>query len=334
MPLILNRTHVLEIYAEARERKWVLPTFNAENLTTVEAILDAVHKHGRTLGIHDLPIIVGITNTYSSRPQAVLYTHTRQWNVGLRLFAKDLEVLTSSDSPYRDLRVMIHLDHVQWDTDSVLLQWDMRQFSSIMFDATTLPLDENIRRTAAFVEHHKDAIVIEGACDEISSAAEGHNDHLTTPEEAELFSRNTGVDILVANLGTEHRAPMSSLRYEDQLARDISGRIGPRLCLHGVSSLAESEIARFFDDGICKVNVWTALERDSAPPLLQSMLENAAKIVGPQKAGELLDRHLLGRNADRESSLSIQYFTSAYRRNIVFHQMMNTIKKYLNVLYR
>lgn len=333
MSLILNRTQVTEIYAEAHERKWVLPTFNAENLTTQEAILDAVYNHGLTLGIKNLPIIIGITNTYGSRPQSVLYTNTRKWEIGLRLFAKNLEVLTSEDSPYKDLRVMIHLDHIQWDTDSSLLGWDMGQFSSIMFDASTLPLTENIEQTAAFVEKHTNAIVIEGACDEISSAAGVHNDHLTTPDEAETYFHKTGVDVLVANLGTEHRASLSSLQYEGKLAREISKRIGPHLCLHGVSSVAESEISSFFDDGICKVNVWTALERDSAPVLFRSMVENAAKVVGPVKAKQMLDQHLLGEKADVQSSHSIQYFTTAFRRDIVFHQMKETIQKYLGVLY-
>ena len=45
MPLILQRGKVLEVYAEAANRGWVLPAFNAENLTTIEAILQAVFDH-------------------------------------------------------------------------------------------------------------------------------------------------------------------------------------------------------------------------------------------------------------------------------------------------
>ncbi len=333
MSLILSRTQVKEIYAEARERQWVLPTFNAENLTTVESILDAVYRHGLTLGIRNLPIIIGLTNTYDPRPQSVLFTTTKKWELGLRLFVKTVEVLASQDSPYKDLRVMIHLDHVQWDSDIRLLGWDMGQFSSVMYDASTLPLEENINRTADFVEKFHDTILIEGACDEISSAAGTHNDHLTTPEEAETYFRKTGVDVLVANLGTEHRASKASLRYEGALAREISKRIGPHLCLHGVSSVAESEIERFFNDGICKVNIWTALERDSAPVLLRAMIENAAKIAGPEQARAMRDEKLLGDGADVSSSRSIEYFTETFRRDIIFRQMTKTIQKYLVALY-
>ena len=86
MSLVLDRSHVLEVFSEARERKWVIPSFNAENLTTMEAILAAVYENGKMKGIKNLPIIIGITNNYASRPQSVYYTHTKRWNIGLKLF--------------------------------------------------------------------------------------------------------------------------------------------------------------------------------------------------------------------------------------------------------
>ena len=147
MPFVLERNHVLDIYAEAAERKWVLPTFNSENLTCSEAILASVKEYGQSIGITALPIIIGITNKYWQRPQSVYYTHTRRWDVGLRLFLADLKELTSSNSPFANLKVMIHLDHIQWNEDKELLEWDMRQFSSIMYDASTLPFEQNIKNS-------------------------------------------------------------------------------------------------------------------------------------------------------------------------------------------
>ena len=332
MPTILDRSNVLEVFAEARERKWALPTFNAENLTTLEAILSAVHDYGEKLGISNLPIIIGITNNYVSRPQSVFYTHTKRWYIGLRLFLKALEVLTSADSPYKNLRVMIHLDHIQWNDDVRLLEWDMGQFSSIMYDASTLPFDKNIKHTAEFVEKNKRKILIEGACDEIFEASGTGVNHLTTPEQAERYFRETGVDIVVANLGTEHRASASTLEYNGNLAREISRQIGPRLCLHGTSSVNEEQIANLFADGICKVNIWTALERDSSPILFQKMVENAAKIIGPQKAKEMLAGGLLGAAADCESPASINYYTTTFRQEIVFERMKEILQSYLKLL--
>ena len=39
MPLVLERNQVLDQYAQAGQKKWVIPTFCTENLTTTEAIL-------------------------------------------------------------------------------------------------------------------------------------------------------------------------------------------------------------------------------------------------------------------------------------------------------
>jgi fructose-bisphosphate aldolase class II len=333
MPLILDREHVLDVFAEAYDRKWVLPTFNVENLTTVEAILEAAKEYGKTIGLEDLPIIIGITNNYSHRPQSVYYTQTRKWDIGLRLFLSDLSILASSESPYEKLKVMVHLDHVQWDDDKELLDWSMKQFSSIMYDASTLPFEKNTINTTAFVKKNKDKIVIEGACDEISSADGFDKNDLTTPEMAEYYYKQTGVDIVVANLGTEHRASSSELQYRGDVACQIRERIGTHLCLHGTSSVSMEKLARLFDDGVCKVNIWTALERDSTPMLFKDMLTNAAKVVGVEKAKQFLSEELLGEKADYKSPLSIDFYTTTYRQVLVFKKMKNIITNYLNTWY-
>ena len=53
-----------------------------------------------------------------------------------------------------------------------------------MYDASTLPLEENIRKTAAFVKKRGKDILIEGACDEIVDATGSVRNALTTPEHA------------------------------------------------------------------------------------------------------------------------------------------------------
>lgn len=333
MPLILDRKNVLDVFAEAQNRKWVLPTFNAENLTTVEAILEAVKEYGEIIGVEDLPIIIGITNNYSHRPQSVYYTHTRKWDIGLRLFLSEISILTSPESPYGKLKVMVHLDHIQWDDDKELLEWSMKQFSSIMYDASTLPFEKNKYETAAFVEKNKDIIVIEGACDEISSADGSEKNNITTPDMAEDYYNKTGVDIVVANLGTEHRASASVLQYRGDIAQQINKRIGTHLCLHGTSSVSLDKVAKLFNDGICKVNIWTALERDSTPMLFENMLTNASKVVGTEKAKELFSEQLLGEKANYIAPLSIDYFTTTYRQEIIFQKMKNIVKNYLKTWY-
>ena len=331
MPLITELKQVKELYAEASGNEWVLPAFNAEDLTSTEAILAATKDYGDSIGRKDIPIIIGITVNYDHRSQAVLYSHARQWELGLKLFMSDLELLTSEGSPYSKIRVMVHLDHVQLDINKDFLNnWDMSRFSSIMYDASELSLKENIEKTASYVEKNNGIILIEGACDEINASA----DNFTTPDVAENYFRETGVDIIVANLGTEHRADAATLQYKDELARKITKRIGGRICLHGTSSVSKSNLTELFHDGIRKVNIWTALERDTVPVLFKDMLENAAKVIGPKKAEEWVASGLLGSKADQSSSLSLKYFTTNYRQNIIFNEMKKVVNSYLEMWYR
>ena len=334
MALILNREKVLEIYNYASNKGWVLPVFNTENLTTSEAILSSVYDYGESIGVRDLPIIVGITNNYPSRPQSQYYTHTRQWKLGMNLFLNDLKQLTLPDSPFANLKVMIHLDHILWDEDQELLNWDMGQFSSIMFDASDLPLDMNIQKTAEFVKLNKDKIIIEGACAEIGESFSNSPVDLTSPDMAEKYYLETGVDILVANLGTEHRASSTTMHYQDQLARDIKDKIGPRLCLHGTSSISMEKLSGLFDDGICKVNIWTTLERDTTPALINNILENISKMVDREKVNDWINTHLLGEMIDQSSTTSLDYFTTTYRQDIIFNRMKEIVHSYLNLWYK
>jgi fructose/tagatose bisphosphate aldolase len=250
------------------------------------------------------------------------------------MFLADLEILTAPGAPFESLKVMVHLDHIQHDIDHELLGWDMGSFSSIMFDASTLPFEENIAATARFVEQQGRNIVIEGACDEIVDATGDEVSQLTTPERADLFFARTGVDFAVANLGTEHRASASELKYHGDLARLIKQRVGTRLVLHGCSSVSNDQIDDLFNDGICKVNIWTALERESAPELLEEMVRNAAKVAGTEHAHAWYTQDLLGSKADLDSRPSLSHYTTTYRQEIIFNSMKKLVGDYLDLWYR
>jgi fructose/tagatose bisphosphate aldolase len=333
MPLILDRNKVLEVYHKAGHNKWVIPTFNSENLTTTEAILSAALEYAGKINRPDIPVTIGITNQYSHRSQSVYYTHTRKWDIGLKLFLADIEVLTGEGSPFSDLNVMIHLDHTQWDTDKPLLQWDMNRFSMIMYDASSLPFEENIRLTAGFVEKNRDKIVIEGACDEIVDATGEQRSILTTPAQAKKYLDQTGADYIVANLGTEHRASAADLKYHGDVAREISKLTGTRLVLHGTSSVGNDQIGNLFQDGIAKVNIWTILERNSSPVLFADMVSNASLIIGKEKTEEMIESDLLGQNIIRNSKASLSHYTTLYRQDIVFSEMKKIVLGYLNLWY-
>ncbi len=336
MPILTNAAAVRALYAEAAQRRWVLPCFCSENLTTTEAVLSAAAEYGQEHGMEDVPVTLALTVNYPHRPQAVHYTRTKDWRAGLALFRSEIEILAGPGGPFEKLRVLVHLDHVQPDEDKGLLAGDLSPYSSIMYDASTRPLDENIRMTAEFVEKNRDSIVVEGACDEIKDADGQVHDFLTAPDVAEDYMKRTGVDLAVANLGTEHRASSQNLRYHGDAARRIRDRIGYRTVLHGTSSVPDTQVAHLFDDGICKVNIWTILERDASPVLLDGMVRNAVHVAGPAKVRELVEAGWLGSRALEESgsSASLTHFTSTSRSEMVFLEMKKIAKRYLDLWYR
>jgi fructose/tagatose bisphosphate aldolase len=313
MPIINNCDEVRSIYKQAAGRGWVIPCFCSENLTTTEAVLSAAQEFAVENGCESIPITIAITVRYSHRAQAENYTHTRRWDTGLKLFCADVEVLTSEGGPFPNVDVLLHLDHVQHDEDIELFSWDLSCFSSIMYDASTLPLEENIRKTSGFVDKMKDTLLIEGACDEIYNASCGKHNALTTPENAKRYYNETGVDMLVANLGTEHRATGQTLHYYGDIARKIRDEIGYRIVLHGLSSVSLEQVENLYDDGICKVNIWTMLERDAAKVLLDDMMINADKIAG--------------------SKAALSHFTTLYRQDIVYNKMKDIVRGFLNMWY-
>ena len=331
MPIITGRDNVLAVYAEAAARGWVIPCFCTENLTTTEAILTAADEFAAERGLAHVPVTLAITNQYGHRSQSVNYTCTRKWDVGLKLFYADAKIV-SEEFPNVDL--LLHLDHAQYDSDAGLLESDLSGYSSVMYDASALPLEENIARTRAFVEKKGSEIVIEGACDEIVDATGADRCEITDAAKCADYMARTGADMVVANLGTEHRASGKTLHYYADAANAIREKIGHRIVLHGTSSVTNEQVKNLFADGICKVNIWTALERDSSPALTEFMVRNAAKAGGPETEARLVEAGYLTKEKQTGEAASLSAFTTTARQEIIFREMKRIVRSYLELWYR
>ncbi len=261
----------------------------------------------------------------------MFYTSTRRWDIGLKLFRSDLEIVSQV---FPNVDVLIHLDHAQHDTDAEMLESDLSMYSSVMYDASTLPMEENIAKTKAYVQRKGHELLIEGACDEIVDATGEARCEITDADKCERYMRETGVDVVVANLGTEHRASDQDLHYYSDAAKAIRAKIGPRICLHGTSSVSNDQVARLFDDGICKVNIWTALERDASPALTEWTVKNAAKCGGPKLEQKLIDEGYLTQSSKTGDKASLQHFTTTARQEIIFKEMKEIVWGYLDLWYR
>jgi fructose-bisphosphate aldolase class II len=208
-----------------------------------------------------------------------------------------------------------------------------------MFDGSHYPLEENVRRTAEYVERFRDRVTIEGAVDEIAAEEDGIEDELCTPERAKRFVEATGVDLIVPNVGTEHRATVEKARYRGDVARAISKEVGKILVLHGTSSLGEQDLSSLPDDGVIKVNIWTRLARLGAQAVARRVLEDVGCILSEGDIREFMDEGLLGsafvdkteieRRWGGELGPKLQVFAECVRRDAWVGTVLPAIKEYL-----
>ncbi len=279
MPLVSDPAEVREVYQQAVECGCCLANFCTANPRTTEAIFRAVHAFGQAHGRQGLPVVLSATGNYPIEPQLQHYTGTGKATVGMAAWLSDVETFLSEDSPYRHVRVLLHFDHAMPGYDDELIPMALGRFSTIMFDCSTLPVEENIRRVREFVEAHRNTVLVEGAVEKVVQAADaGPRGDLTDPDLAEMYLRETGAFLLVPNLGTEHRATADVAHYDGARARAIRNRVGPRMVLHGSSSLRDADLPRLAGDGIVKVNIWSIFERLGGQALARDVLTNLGNL--------------------------------------------------------
>jgi fructose/tagatose bisphosphate aldolase len=295
MPLVTQYHEVKKVYQEAAELGIALPVFCAEDRETLEAILASAVEMGKRIGVENLPIIPAWTSRYPPRGQMTLLTACGDPLLGTQLMFSDLNLFMGESSPYRRLRVMPHLDHAFPWLDGDILDRFADQFASVMCDASEKPFEENIRLTAMYVERVRGRVLVEGAVDEIYEAGgEGQKNELTTVDQAVKFLDETGVDVIVPNVGTEHRATADKVQYHSYRARAISSAVGKKLCLHGTSSLRADDLNKLPADGFVKVNIYTTLAVHGGQAVARNVLSNLTNIFDVEQLQEFVQQSVLG----------------------------------------
>ncbi len=340
MPLVNNYKQVKEIYKQATELGVGLPTFCAEDRETLEAILAAAYEFGRETGVDNLPIITSWTSRYPGRGQMKLVTACGEPRLGVNLMLSDIRAFMGDTSPYRKLLVMPHLDHAFPWLDGDMLEDFIDDFASVMYDASEKPFEENIRMTAGYVEKVKGRVVVEGAVDEIfESGGKGEKNEPTTPQQARKFLSQTGVDIIVPNVGTEHRSTVDKARYLSERAREISAEVGKILCLHGTSSVGPEDLHKLPEDGFLKINIYTTLAVSGGQALTSHVLDNLGNIFDRKTLEDMVEKGILGKavlsqdyaNTQEIIKPKLQYVANPERRDAWFNAVKDRCKGFMKV---
>jgi len=185
-----------------------------------------------------------------------------------------LEVYSDRHGLFDRVEAIPFLDHgwvpLTADLDLMNSAWFQEAMGIIMFDASLHDFQENARLTGGYVLRAGGKVVVEACPDKVYERAEierkqlGAEDLLSDPSRVRQFVQMTGVDLVVPNLGTEHRTASNvPLEYRRDIAQGISEQVGPIMALHGTSSLGD-RLQTVGSDGICKVNFYTAMARGAS----------------------------------------------------------------------
>lgn len=156
--------------------------------------------------------------------------------------------------------VAVHLDHA---TDAELVKEVVALgFSSVMFDASKLPYEENVASAAEVVQYcHERDVYVEAELGEIGGkGASAHTPGvLTDPAEAAQFVAQTGADALAVAVGSSHSMRERTRRLDLERITRIRAAVTVPLVLHGSSGVPDDEIVWAIEVGMTKVNIATHL---------------------------------------------------------------------------
>jgi ketose-bisphosphate aldolase len=249
-----------EVLRQAVRDRRAIGGFVAYNLETVQAIVAAAERTR-------LPTILQAGSS--------AFRHAG---------ATELATLAVALVDASDASIGVHLDHCRsLDEIEVCLH---RGYTSLMFDGSALPYEENVELTSRVVGLARDAgawveaeLVAVAGDEDASTGALA--EALTDPDQARDFVAATSVDALAVSVGNVHgfTATEPSIDF-DRLERIRESTRIP-LVLHGASGLSSATLRGCIARGVAKVNVNTELRRaflDAVVAALPAALE-AADIV-------------------------------------------------------
>lgn len=232
-----------EIIRDAHRRHYAVGAFNCLSVENVMGALSAAEELRA-------PIILQLAEVQF--PEAPM-----EWMAPL--FLKAAQDAT--------VPVAVHLDHGR--SIETCIRAVRAGFNSVMFDGAALPLEENIAQSALIARlAHAAGVDVEaelGRVGDTGFGGEGTGDASTADiftdvEESARFLSETGVDALAIAIGNLHGRYIATPQLNIARLAEINARNRTPLVLHGGSGTSEADFKASIRNGICKINVATALQ--------------------------------------------------------------------------
>lgn len=233
--MLVNMKHILD---HANRDGYAVMAVNSVNMEMARAVIEtAAEEHS--------PIIVQM-----GKGQMARLAHPQ-----------DIVPMIINMAERVDIPVCLNLDHgPDFETELDAIH---RGFTNVMIDASSLPYEENVRRTRMIVDlAHAKGISVEAELGHVGQAADGDgrtSDLYTNVEQAKDFVARTGIDALAVAIGTAHgKYPAGFVpRLDFERLAELKAALKMPLVLHGGSGSGEENIRKAVAGGINKINVCT-----------------------------------------------------------------------------
>mgnify|MGYP003297654823 CR=1 FL=1 len=227
-----------DILAEAEKGKYGVGLFNMLNLEMARGIIEAAEEERS-------PLILGVAEVH------------------LPLIPFEYAALIMNDIAKRaTVPVCLHFDHGV-DYNKIKAAVDAG-FSSVMYDGSSLPYEENIKNTLAVSKMaHAKGVSVEAELGHVGGAEGGEDDGVeemyTKVEQVNDFIDRAEIDALAVAIGTAHGPYKKKPVLDINRLAEIYKVSSKPLVLHGGSGLSPEQFPATIDNGIRKVNICTEM---------------------------------------------------------------------------
>ncbi|MFF2520890.1 class II fructose-bisphosphate aldolase [Streptomyces liangshanensis] len=244
-----------DILSGAFKERYGVPAINVFNDLTLEAVLAAAVENSSPL------IVQTSVKTVKSIGSDVLYTMWTSMTAGI------------------EVPVTLHLDHCP--EREVITECLDRGWNSVLFDASHLPVEENMRQTVEVVaEARRHGAHVEGEIESITGVEDGvGSDAAAAQQDLDValeFLDTTHVDVFAPAIGNAHGSYRKTPVLDFQRVSDLVAARSIPIALHGGSGMSDEQFRDLIGRGCAKVNISTALKETFMKSSL-AFLESAAE---------------------------------------------------------
>lgn len=249
-----------EILLPAKEKRYGVGLFNAVNAEMARAIIETAEELNS-------PVIVGTAEVLLP---AMPLENVADFLVPMARRAK--------------VPVCVHYDHgLTFEKCMLALKSGC---SSIMYDCSTAAYENNVAGVAEMVKIcHAMGASVEGELGHVgdnegAGKLENPSDFYTDPDVAEDFVSRTGIDALAVAVGNAHGDYKFPPKLDFDRIETIAARTSLPLVLHGGSGLSDSDFRTAIQRGICKVNIFTDLNKAGLAGAERALKAGASGLMG------------------------------------------------------